>query len=233
MLEIQLFRNPSLQKLNESFGQINQEFLEKQGGGLIISIICVISLKLHPKFGITDEEKNSIIAVVKDNSQNIQQIRLPLGRNLPTEKPNDFVDFTINNDRRISIPTDGNIKIGKNSFDADDTTGQEAVVDSFTQNFMNQFGSSVNSITSLIGVNELLALTRTSSMYKAENSKRSMTADFNKDNLITNYTKMVLSNNKYPQNNFSFYLQNSEVDQAISDIQQEENRIGSRILELG
>ena len=69
-------------------------------------------------------------------------------------------------------------------------------------------------------------------MYRAENSKRSMTADFNKDNLITNYTKMVLLNNKYPQNNFSFYLQNSEVGQAISDIQQEENRIGSRVLEL-
>ncbi len=92
---------------------------------MIISIICVIGLKLHPKFGLTDEEKNSIIAVVRDNGQNIQQIRLPLGRDLPTEKPNDFVDFTINNNqRRIWIPTDCNIKIGKNSFDVDDTTGQ-------------------------------------------------------------------------------------------------------------
>lgn len=97
---------------------------------------------------------------------------------------------------------------------------------------MNKFGSSVNSITSLVGVNNFLALTRTSAMYKAENSNRSMTADFNREDLIPNCTKMTIKNYKYPQNSFGFYLKNEGINSVIANIQKEQNRTESRILEL-
>ena len=229
--------------------------MAKQGEA-IIYIICVLGNEfMDRESGFEKEMQNSVVGVISNqNGQNIQQIRLPLGRDLPTEKLNDFVDFTINVEnnkkRKVLIPISNVIKVNE-IFTSDDTTGKtptdsinRGVNSEIAQNILGIAGGVVNS-TSWIGRKFLEKITGdeyepstverfvSADARNAENELRSMyNPNLLRETMINTAVKMVVSNSNYPQNNFDFYLQNNEINPVIASIQQEENRTQSRVLEL-
>jgi len=258
-MSIQLFENnSSLSRFNESFNQLKttQEFL-KDRERVIFCIICVLrSGPMDKESGSGEEMQNSVVAVITNqNGQNPQQIRLPLGQELPKISPSDYLDFTINNEnkdknRRILVPTNGIIKIG-GTFTSDDTTGKtpidtinRGVNNDAAQGFLGFAGGVVNA-TSWIGRKFLENVTEdkyepsvverfsSSDAQKAENEIRSMyNPNLARQEMLEGTVKMEVSNPKFPQNSFGFYVENNESGKVIANIQQEENRTGSRVLDL-
>ncbi len=204
--------------------------------------------------GFEKEMQNSVVGVISDqNGKNIQQIRLPLGQELPKGKPNDFLDFTINNEydkrRRVWVPANkGIIKVG-GTFTSDDTTGKTPIdavnrtVNSENAQNALKLANTVVNLTSWIGREILQKATgeeygpsdverfASNDAQKAENEQRSMyNPNLLREVMINTAVKMVVSNSNYPQGGFSFYLKNSEINPVIASIQQEENRVQSRVL---